>query len=212
MYKLAILLIFCLTSCRHDGILPNVPETLDQRLQRTEGLTCEWLTGHDPTDDLVPDCLKIVAAWERGKARVVKIYPDATNIKMGAVQFYRPKLYWVQDKVYPLIDLLGGTNSIPYYSRGYTSPSGPILITCSYEECYEHETVHALVRLLDGERRRKDADIQADSGVAAGYPLTYFYQILCHNTPDDSVGDGPPGKRDGCVLSYSGPPRPNTGE
>lgn len=199
--KLALALILCATiaDCVHH---PTV-ETFDDMLERTEGVNCTILTTHMEGD--APDCHRIYEAWVRGRSRVARVNPEAARIRMDAVSFFRPTLYWVPEKPYPLIAdyiLPGETEPHDYY-RGFMYPYGGLQITYSYEEVIEHEAVHAILFLLFGHQRRTDEMIEAESG---GYvpAADELYMIGCHSTSDDLWGDGPPGNETACQLPYPG--------
>jgi hypothetical protein len=193
-----------LLSCRDPSPPPSPPESFPQMLQRTEHVSCADITYHDYTYDAAPDCQLIYEAWVRGRALVARVYPLATEYKMVGINFYRPKLIIVPEKPYPLLDLPGNP-------RGLTYVMGGVQITYSYEAVIEHETVHALLFLIDGLRVREPSAVAADMG---GYSPSdflyipfYFYLIGCHGTPDDPFGQ--PGNRASCLQPYQ--PKPLTG-
>lgn len=193
--------VFLVVACsKSPAPAPPVPaETFDRQLYRTELVTCEQITYHDYGE--TPDCRRIVEAWTRGRNRVTAIYPQAREIRMVSVTFYRPKLIQVPERPYPLIaDALGTP-------RGVTYVQGGVMIVYAYEEVIEHEATHAVVFLLDGLKVREPARIAEDLG---GYHETdfrfvpfYFYLITCHGTPDDPFGE--PGNRASCVEPFRGP-------
>ncbi len=203
----ALTVILLFAGCARQQTNPPgwyVTETYDQALYRTEGVTCVALTGH--ADGGEPDCQKIVEAWQRGRARVAAIWPAAANIKMSQATFFRPKLYRVPEKPYPLIadgiDPL--TGEVTEYVRGLTyeaSPGGPMIVY-SYPEVIEHESTHTIVYLLVGYKPR---DAAAVSDQTLGYThqsWPYFFDITCHGTIDDPFGE--PGSAVSCSLPYTG--------
>lgn len=195
-----VALVLLLSTCSNGGSPPPPPvETFEQMLLRTEGVTCADVTYHDYWP--VPDCRKINAAWDAGRKRVVLVYPEAAQIQMSAVTFYRPKLTHRPDRPYPLIA------DVPGNPRGLTYMEGGILITYAHEEIIEHETVHALTYLLDGMKVREPAAIQQDMGGYFASDFLYrpfsWYLIACHGTPDDPFGEA--GNRTSCTQPFSGP-------
>lgn len=197
MKRLALLLL--LAGCAHK-VPVQPPESFAAMLFRTEGVHCADITAHDEQSP-VPDCRRIYDAWLLGRARVVKVYPQAAAVTMAQVWFYRPKLYWVTEKPYPLISLSGdGMNLV----RGVTSPAGPVQISFSYPEVIQHEATHAIIRIVDGGKLRTPEAINAPQD-ADQSGATLLFQVSCHSTSDDVFGDGPPGNRASCAGVYAGP-------
>ncbi len=181
-----------------------LPETFEQMLLRTEGVTVSDISG-DASENAnqTPVNPKLVhAAFVRGRNRVIKVYPAAADVKMSQIIFYRPKIYFNIDptKPYPLINE-APEGLPPVWIRGVTSPAGPVFVQYAYEQCIEHETTHAIVRILDPSRLRTPEAINnpADTDQKDSQ---YFFQITCHDTSDDLMGDGPPGNRTSCALPY----------
>src|ERR1051326_5390691 len=91
--RAAVLLILLLASCTPARVpVPPPAETPEQRLIRTEGVSCADISAHAEGD--APDCQQLVAAFDRGRKRVLRLYPQAESVKMSAVAFYRPTRYW----------------------------------------------------------------------------------------------------------------------
>jgi len=179
---------------------PVPVETFEQRLIRTEGVSCAEITAAHSGEP--PSCERIVAAWERGKARVAALYPAAANVRMSAFWFYRPELVYHESKPYPLIyDYLNPDGTPHEYKRGDFSTAVVPQMLFSYPEVVEHEAVHALTWLLDGQRIRTPEAIAADQGGVTVFGLPYYwYLITCHGTPDDPFGE--PGNRGSCTQPY----------
>jgi hypothetical protein len=204
IFLASLLFLLSLSSLSCGGnsrpIPPRIPETFEQRLQRLENVSCAQITYHDYGD--APDCQRIYEAWVRGRNRVSRIYPLASEMRMSGVSFYRPRLMQVPEREYPLLA------DVPGNPRGVTYISGGLQIVYSYEEIVEHEAVHALVFLVDGLKVREAQMAEQDMG---GYqpgdfqhlPF-YFYLVACHGTPDDPFGES--GNRGSCVDPFRGPP------
>lgn len=177
-------------------------ETFEQMLQRTEGVTIAGLTGHDSAVD-APDPKKLYDAFVRGRNRVAKLYPQATSIQMSALTFFRTALMWNAGESFPRMANGPAAGAIADTAMG-------TFIYYAFEEAVEHETVHALMCIVDGAQKRTPAAIDnpKDADQAGN---TNVWQIACHNTSDDPFGGGlsiSVSGRAGCILPYSGPPKP----
>jgi hypothetical protein len=202
--KLAIVLAIPASCAKAVHLQP--PESFEQKLQRTEGVSCADLTYHE--DELIPapDCQAIVAAWTAGRADMARIYPAAASIPMSRVSFIRPALAWYDGKPYPLI-----VNQVDH-PAAYSMASPIVSIFYAYVEAIAHEAHHVLGAILIGSQARTaEAIAQDDGGVQPSdwQGLGYFplWYIFCHGTPDDPFGR--PGDRRSCSQPYSGPRNPN---
>jgi len=188
--KFILSLCLFLTACaaQHAKLsLPAVPATQ---------YDCVAITAH--AEGATPDCQAIVAAFERGRARVVKLYPAASQVKLEDIFFYRPHLVYVDDKPYPLFDSLNGLGPGEQLVRGLTSADGPVLIQYAYEDIVEHEAVHALMRLVAGAVLRSPEAIEAST---PDQQAEYLWMESCHGTSDDQYGE--PGNIASCILPYT---------
>lgn len=214
MKNAVVLFLLLLASCGRNVTAPPVPappvtvpdpapvETFEERLWRVEGVSCGDITvAHS---GIPPNCEAMVAAWERGRVRVISEIPEAANAKMSVFWLYRPELVYHPSKPYPLIyDFLNPDGTPHEYKRGNFSADIVPQITYSYEAVVEHEVVHALTWLYAGQRVRTDEAIAADQGgvyVPPGQPY-YWYMITCHGTPDDPFGE--PGNRLSCAEPWT---------
>lgn len=206
MKKILVAVVLLLQACSDKAAPTPTPapvvETFEQMLARTEFTTCAQVVYHDYGD--APDCRKIYDAWHRGKAKVAKQHPSGNlDWSMGIVSFYRPRLLQVPEKPYPMIADIAGN------PRGVTYLSGGVQIVYAYEETIEHEAIHALTFLVEGNVPRTPEAIAADMG---GYTKDQFqfletfprYLIMCHGTTDDLYGVR--GDRASCAQPFSGPP------
>ena len=177
-------LVFILAACvRHVDV--------DQAIY--EATTCAELTAHANGEE-APDCTRMIAAFERGRRRVMTVYAEAHTVKMGSMFFFKPKTFRFPEKDWPLINI--GTVAEPFYVGAVTSAEGPALIQYAYEEAIEHEATHAIVRLLDPTRLRTPEAMAADPANDGRGDVRYFFQITCHGTIDDPFGI--PGKNTSC--------------
>ena len=152
-------------------------EAFDAMLLRTELQTCDDITSHGSTAP--PDCRRIYEAWDRGRERVSIVYPEALTLTMGSVWFYQPPTQpSPSGKPYPVF--------VDQDIRGRTITDGFLQINYSYEEVVEHETVHALVFILDGLKRRTESARQASA--IDQRTQEFLWEIACHGTPDDPFG------------------------
>lgn len=202
--KVVIILALMVAGCgcsSSDTVKPPAHvETFEERLQRTQGVTCEAITVHIEGD--TPDCHKIVEAWERAQARVTAMGQYAP-LPMSCCFYVRPKLYWFVEKAYPLINInVDAPGYEPILVRGVTSPTYPPLLQYSYEEGIEHEAIHAMGMLQDHDRARS-AEAIAASEAALDRTAVFIWEITCHGTVDDPFLAVVP-----CALEYSGVKNP----
>lgn len=193
-----LIFLSLLTLCACARSIPVVPPTLtfDQQLFIDEGIHCPDLMLHD-ADAPMPDCETVVAALRRGRTDAATFYPRAVDVKLNVVSLYATKQVWSAAEDFPRM------------------PLGPMALTLgtsiqyAFPEALEHEFVHVVATLLDGQRRRTDEAIMnpldADQ-LALGF--VFFKDITCHNTTDDPFGHGlslSASGRAGCIRPYAGP-------
>lgn len=194
MKRLAILLILPLLAC-HKSVLITPPETFEAMVLRTEGITCSDLTAHE---DGAPQntCQQVYDPLVRGRVRAVALYPAAKDIKLSAFSYWQTKQVW------------NDTEPFPRMNTGAMALTSNTQIQYAFPETLEHEIVHGIVFLLDGQKMRtqeaidnpKDADQKANGFI-------HFHDITCHNTSDDPFGDGTSVSSSGrasCMRPYSG--------
>lgn len=205
---------FALTGCGSKHVDARPPqlaaETFCDMVYRTEGLTCEQLAAADTSDGTpAPDPREIYDQWNQARQDVARINAAALNVRMDVVWPYRPKLYWIDGKAYPLVSKTG-LASDPQYVRATVNDTVPALVQYAWPELLRHEFIHIIARIVFGQERRTAEAIAEDPGQEwyDGPPFEYLWQVTCHNTPDDPFGEGPARKRDGCIGPYAGPVKP----
>ena len=207
-YSLGLFLL--LAGC-HGSLVPApvpvpLPETPCQMILRTEEVSCTTLQTGAEVGAPIPDPIKMYQAFSRGRARAALLFPLAANIKMSAFNFTQTTTTWNPGEAFPRI-----ASGIGAGAEGETVLG--INMYCSFEECFEHETVHGMFFLFDNAEQRIQAAIDnpADADQKA-YGFIFIYQITCHATSDDPiVNEGPSISSSGrshCILPYSGPPAP----
>ncbi len=205
MYKL-LLSSLLLTACaKHVAVVPPVPvETYDQFLVRTEGVDCPTLTAHD-LDAPIPDCHKMVDAIKRGRVLAAQKFGAAAvnAIKMSSTNFWQTQVVWNANENFPRMKDLGAMAET--FEYGY--------IFYAFPETLEHEWVHRVYMLLEGNVPRTQTALDAPQDAdQKAYGFTYERSITCHKTTDDPIIDQRPSLsssgRAGCENPYSGPPKP----
>ncbi len=187
-------------------VVPPAPvETYDQFLKRTEGVTCAVITAHDMNAP-IPDCHKIVDAINRGRVLATQKFGTAAvaAVKLSSISFWQTQLVWNANEGFPRIKDIG--------SMAETLVVGNSIMY-AFEETIEHEWVHWVYFVLEGNvpRTQSAIDAQQDADQKAnGY--IYEKDITCHKTTDDPIVDArvslSVSGRAGCINPYSGPSNP----
>jgi hypothetical protein len=186
MKNFMLFLTVLLTSCPAQQNSPIAPD-------------CEAITAHvEQQNSPAPNCQRLIAAFERGRARVARVWPEALGIKVSDFYFYRPEIFFLPEKPYPLFRSGLPEGSPNEFIRGLTSPQIPTLIQYSYEEIVEHEATHAIMFHIHPELMRDPQVVAREPGTAdPATPMLAVWQIMCHGTSDDPMMG-----TDGCSQPY----------
>jgi hypothetical protein len=137
MKKLTFVFFLCFGGCGKSVPVPP-PETFDQMLMRTEGVTCQQLVEH--AEGEAPSCEMIVAEFTRARDRVAALEPAARTHKMREFLFFRPERLMNSERGVPLI-------CIGQCVQGYYEPA-LLAIMYAHERVVRCEALHGLAHIV----------------------------------------------------------------